>query len=80
VKSKKKRARVTFTLTSTEAGSSFQCSVDGAPFAPCSSPFSTKAKRGGHTLTARATDAAGNQDTSPAKFAFRVKKKKLPKK
>jgi hypothetical protein len=80
VKSKKKRARVSFTLTSTEAGSSFQCSLDGGPFATCSSPLFMKVRRGSHTLTVRATDGSGNQDTTPAEFAFKVKKKKLPKK
>jgi hypothetical protein len=80
VMTKKKKARVSFTLTSTDAGSSFQCSLDGAAFAPCSSPFSTKVRVGSHVLTVRATDAGGNQDATPAKFDFKVKKKKLPKK
>jgi hypothetical protein len=76
---KKKRVRVSFTLTSTEVGSSFQCSVDAAMFAPCTSPFSIKAKKGRHTLTVRAIDPAGNQDATPARFGFRVTKKKARK-
>jgi hypothetical protein len=80
VKSKKKRARVSFTLTSTEAGSTFECSLDGAGFAPCASPFATTAKRGSHTLTVRAKDASGNLDATPASFTFRVVKKKVRRK
>jgi hypothetical protein len=76
VKTRKKKARVTFTFSSTEAGSSFACSLDGGPFAPCTSPFSAKLRRGGHTLTARATDATGNADQSPASFTTKVKKRK----
>jgi hypothetical protein len=75
VKTRKKKARVTFTLTSTEPGS-FECSLDGGPFAPCASPFSVKLRRGRHTLMARATDVAGNTDQSPASFTTKVKRKK----
>lgn len=79
VKSRKKKARVIFTLTATEAGATFECSIDVGPFRPCVSPFVTKLRRGPHTLTARAKDAGGNVDTSPASFPTRVTKKK-PKK
>jgi Right handed beta helix region len=79
VRSRKKRVRVTFTLGS-EPGASFQCSLDGRPYAPCTSPFSARLRRGAHTLMARATDTAGNQDASPASFTTRVKKKKKKKK
>lgn len=80
VKSKKKRARVSFTLTATEAGSTFECSLDGGPFAACSSPFTTRVKSGSHRLTVRAKDSSGNQDATPVSFAFRVVKKKPKKK
>jgi hypothetical protein len=76
VKTRKKKARVTFTFSATEAGSSFACSLDGGPFSPCSSPFSAKLRRGAHTLTVRATDAAGNIDATPASFTTRVKRKR----
>ena len=80
VRSKRKRARVTFALGATEAGSSFECSLDGVPFVPCSSPFTTTAKRGAHTLTVRAKDGSGNVDATPAELPFKVLKKKRKKK
>jgi hypothetical protein len=80
LKTKKKRARATFTLGSTEAGSSFQCSLDGAAFASCSTPFRVMLRRGAHTLRVRATDSLGNQDATPASLSFKVVKKKRKKK
>jgi hypothetical protein len=75
VRTRKKKARVTWTFASTEPGS-FQCSLDGGPFAPCTSPFSARLRRGAHTLRVRATDAAGNTDGTPAAFTTKVKRKR----
>ncbi len=76
VKSKQKRAVVRLALGATEAGSTFQCALDGAAFSPCSSPFTARLKRGRHTLLVRATDSPGNTDTSPASVRVLVKKAK----
>jgi hypothetical protein len=51
---------------SAEGAAGFECSIDGAPFEACTSPYS----RGGlgygpHTFSARAHDAAGNVEASP---------------
>jgi hypothetical protein len=63
----------TFTFSSTETGSDFECRVDEASFAPCSSPMTTaELNDGSHTLAVRATDAAGNADTTPATRTFSV--------
>ena len=63
----------TFSFTATEAGSTFQCRVDAAAFASCSSPFTTGAlSDGAHTFEVRATDASDNTDTSPASRSFTV--------
>jgi hypothetical protein len=75
VTTRKKKARVTWTLTASEP-SAFQCSLDGGPFAPCSSPFSAKLRRGAHTLSVRATDANGNVEPSPASFTTKIKRKR----
>jgi hypothetical protein len=63
----------TIAFTATEAGSTFQCALDGAAFATCSSPFALQdLSEGAHTLRLRAIDPAGNVDSSPAETTFTV--------
>jgi hypothetical protein len=51
----------------------FTCSIDGGPFAECTSPVSSTAlATGDHTFGVRATDAVGNVDASPALAAFTI--------
>jgi hypothetical protein len=71
-----RKARVSFTFSSSKASSTFACSLDGSPFAPCTSPFTRKLRRGSYTLMVRATDADGNTDPTPASFTTKVKPKK----
>jgi subtilisin family serine protease len=75
VKTTKKKAKVSFTFTSTVAGATFTCSVDGKAFAPCASGVTVKLKAGKHTFAVRAT-ASGVTDATPATVAFKVKRKK----
>jgi hypothetical protein len=75
-KTKKKRA--TFTFTASVAGASFQCSLDGAAFAACTSPVTVTVKKGKHSFAVRST-AKGQTDQSPANFNWKVKKKKKKK-
>jgi parallel beta-helix repeat protein len=44
----------------------FACSLDGAPFEPCSSPEDLQVEPGAHELRIRAIDLAGNVDPTPA--------------
>ena len=60
-----------FTFTATESGSTFACSLDGAPFGPCPFSYSGLAQ-GPHTFSVRATDAAGNTDPTPAQRTWTV--------
>jgi hypothetical protein len=76
VKTRKKRARVTWTFGSTEPGT-FQCSLDGASFSACTTPYTTKLRRGRHTLSVRSIDALGNVDPAPATFTTKVKRKRV---
>lgn len=62
-----------FAFTSTETGSTFECKLDSAAFAPCVSPKSyTGLPDGSHVFEVRARDGAGNIDTSPASRAWTV--------
>ncbi len=66
-------ASASFSFTATEAGSSFQCSLDGGVFAPCTSPQGyTGLVDGAHSFQVRATDVAGNTDPTPASYAWVV--------
>jgi hypothetical protein len=64
---------VTIPFDSTEAGATFACALDGAAFAPCSSPASLSSLApGAHTFRVQATDAAGNVDPTPAEASWTV--------
>ena len=57
-----------FEFISTEAGSGFQCSLDGSLFTPCTSPFISGALADGkHNFQVKALDSVGNVDRSAAK-------------
>ena len=75
-KTKKKTATFEFTGTDARAVASFQCALDGGPFAACTSPHTVKVKKGKHVFSVRAIDANGNADPTPATQTWKVKKKK----
>jgi hypothetical protein len=62
----------TFAFTSSEAGSSFECSLDNTGFVPCASPVSYVVSVGVHGFQVRAWDAAGNLDATPASHTWTV--------
>jgi hypothetical protein len=62
----------TFAFSATEGGT-FECRLDGAPFAVCASPKSYSPLRpGDHRFEVRAVDAAGNADPTPALHAWKI--------
>ena len=66
-------ASPSFGFSSSEAGSTFQCSLDSGAFAACSSPkFYASLPDGPHSFEVRATDAAGYTDPTPATRTFNV--------
>ncbi|HYO68245.1 MAG TPA: Ig-like domain-containing protein, partial [Archangium sp.] len=63
----------TFELGSNEPGVTYECSLDGAAYTPCTSPVTfTGLADGEHTLLVRARDAAGNVDATPATWSWTV--------
>jgi hypothetical protein len=65
--------RPVFNFTADEPGSTFECSVDGKPYAPCASGDPTEALPDGqHTFGVRAIDVDGNVDQTPAQRSFSV--------
>ncbi len=49
-----------------EAGATFECSLDGADFSACTSPYTvTGLSDGAHVFLVRAVDFAGNADPTP---------------
>ncbi len=64
-------ATPTFGLRTTKAGSTFQCSLDGGPYATCSSPRTlARVADGAHAFRARSRDALGALDLTPAVRVF----------
>jgi hypothetical protein len=62
-----------FAFNSTESGSSFECKLDSGSYASCTSPKSYSGlSTGSHQFSARATDAAGNTDSTPATQTWTV--------
>lgn len=71
----KKKATAVFSFTATEAAT-FLCSLDGAAYAPCTSPARFKVRPGNHHFEVYAVDLAGNPDPLTAMYDFKVKKKR----
>jgi hypothetical protein len=62
-----------FVATASEAGATFEASVDSGPFNPTSIPLQLSGLADGtHTVSFRARDAASNVDATPAVFTWLV--------
>ncbi len=65
-------ATPTFVFSADQAGSSFECRVDGGAWGSCSTPETTgPLADGAHTFEVRATDLAGNVDPTRRRAASR---------
>lgn len=63
----------TFTFSCTDAGCTFECSLDGDVFALCASPRAYFGlDEGPHSFRVRATDAWGNADPTPANRSWTI--------
>lgn len=63
----------TFEFSSSEADSTFACSLDAAAFSACTSPKEyTALAEGPHTFQVRATDPSGNTDATPTERSWTV--------
>jgi plastocyanin len=67
-------ATAEFTYESNEAGSTFECKMDGESFTACAPMGKTYTGlgEGSHTFQVRATDTSLNTDESPASYSFSV--------
>jgi hypothetical protein len=62
-----------FTFSSSQPGSTFECSIDAGPFLVCTSPkLYTGILDGDHTLAVRARNADGVEDDTPAEYDWTV--------
>lgn len=62
-----------FSFTSTETGSTFECQLDSGGYSTCTSPKSyTGLTAGSHIFYVKANDSAGNTDATPASYTWTI--------
>jgi hypothetical protein len=68
-----------FSFTSTDVNSTFQCQMDNGGYQPCTSPKSyINLSVGSHTFYVVATDVVGNTDPIPASYTWTITQAQLP--
>jgi hypothetical protein len=72
IRTARRAVRGSFRFGSDEADVSFACRIDQGPFAGCNAAISRRFRPGRHLVQVRAGDRAGNVDSTPAVFRFRV--------
>ena len=68
----RRSGRGVFRFRSNEAGATFLCKVDRGPLRVCGPRLARRYGIGKHVVRVRARDRAGNVDSTPAVFRFRV--------
>jgi thermitase len=66
-------AKVVFRFGSDQAGSGFECRLDGFPYVPCPKRYSPRVLAGRHVLKVKAVASNGRVDSSAAVAKFRLK-------
>lgn len=67
------KPEASFEFSSSVQGAGFECRLDSAPYAGCTSPTAYSGlSEGPHTFDVRATDAEGNVDPTPAQRTWNV--------
>ena len=62
-----------FSFTSSEGGSTFECQLDGGGWSSCTSPKTYAGlSAGSHTFEVRATDGSSNTDPTPASYTWTI--------
>jgi len=74
VRTHKPSARVVFRFGSDQAGSGFECRLDGLPYVPCTKRYALRLLRGRHVLKVKAVASDGGVDPSAAVAKFRDKR------
>jgi subtilisin-like proprotein convertase family protein len=70
-----KARQARFTFTATESPATFECRLDNRAWTSCTSPRThTQLAVGRHLFRVRASDAAGNQDATPATWTWRIRR------
>jgi subtilisin family serine protease len=72
VRTRSRAARVVFRFGSDQAGATFLCKFDRAPYRDCSSRFARRYGLGRHVLKVKARGTSGLLDPTPAVIRFRV--------
>lgn len=71
---RQRRAKAVFRFRASDGSAKFVCRVDHGRGRTCDKRLVVKLKPGGHRVFAKAVDAAGNVDPTPAVFRFAVKR------
>ncbi len=73
IRTRQAKAKAVFRFGASEGDVTFSCRVDAEPFRECGRRFVGRFAPGPHVLRVAARDVAGNVDSTPAVYRFRVR-------